>query len=114
MKEREVGMRWRELCDGAVKVLDRLQGSAKLGHESPHEAHLGRDDPLIHRERDGGFDHVDALRDDACLHMVLAKEALEGRTASEMDGFEGRPLGEKVAEDGRVFVGEPRQDLGEI
>ena len=31
-----------------------------------------------------------------------------------MDGFEGRPLGEEVAENGRVFVGEPVQDLREI
>jgi hypothetical protein len=50
VKEGEVGMRWRELCAGAVNVLDRLSDRAKLGYESPHEVHLGGDDPLIHRE----------------------------------------------------------------
>src|SRR5262245_52582872 len=31
VKECEVGMRWGKLCNGAVKVLDLLQGSAELG-----------------------------------------------------------------------------------
>ena len=55
----------------------------------------------------GRFDRLDALGDDAGLHMVLAKEALQGGAACQMDRFEGWPLGEKVAEDGRVFVREP-------
>ena len=46
--------------------------------------------------------------------MVLAKEAIEGRTACQMDRFEGRPLGEKVAEDSCVLVGKPLQDLRKI
>ena len=47
VEEREVGMRWRDLRNGAVKVLDRLQGGAELGHESPDEAHLGSDDRVL-------------------------------------------------------------------
>jgi hypothetical protein len=107
VKAREVGMGWRELRHGAVKRPDRLQGGAELGHESPDEAHLGGDDALVHRARDGRFDHPEALRDEARLHMALAKEALESGTAGQVDGFEGRPWGEKVAADGRVFVRAP-------
>src|SRR5687767_15100564 len=98
LKEGEVGMRRGQLCDDAVEVLDRLQGRAELSHESPDEAYMGRDDPLIGRERNGRFDRLDALRDDVRLHMVLAKEALEGGAACQMNRFEGGPLGEKVAE----------------
>ena len=107
LKEGEVGRRWGQWRDGAVEVLDRLQGGAELGHESPDEAHLGRDDPLIGRERNGRFDRLDALRDEARLHMVLAKEALEGGAACQMNRFEGGPLGEDVAEDrvpSQIFV----------
>jgi hypothetical protein len=60
------------------------------------------------------LNRLKALSDNTCLHMVLAKEALKGGTAGEMNGFEGRPLGEEVAENGRVFVSEPVQDLREI
>src|SRR3712207_7322883 len=34
VKEGEVGMRRGQLRDGAVEVLDRLQGGAELGHRS--------------------------------------------------------------------------------
>ena len=95
-----------QLRDGAVEVIDRLQGGAELGHERPDEAHLGRDDPLIGRERDGRFDRLDAWRDDARLQMGWRRSA-RGWCACQMDRFEGGPLGEKVAEDRGVFVGKP-------
>jgi hypothetical protein len=100
LQEGEVGMGWGEWRHRVVEVVDGLQGDAQLGHESPDEAHLGRDDPRIGRERAGACDRLDAWGDDAGLHMVLAKEALKGGAACLMDRFEGRPLGEEVAEDG--------------
>jgi hypothetical protein len=45
--------------------------------------------------------------------MVLAKEALKGGTASQVDRYEGRPLGEKVAEDGRVLAENHDKTCGE-
>ena len=107
VKEGEVGMGWGQLRNSVVEVLDRLQGGAELGHKGPDEATWGVMTPSSVVSGMARFDRLEALRDDACLHMVLAKEALEGGAAGQMDGFEGGPLGEKVAEDGGVFVGEP-------
>jgi hypothetical protein len=114
LKEGEVGIGWGELRNSVVEVVDGLQGDAELGHESPDEAHMGRDDPRSCRERAGAVDRLDAWGDDAGLHMMLAKEALKGGTACLLDRFEGWPLGEEVAEEGRVVVGEPCQDLRTI
>ena len=107
LKEREVGMRRGQLCNGMVEVLDRLQRSAELGYESPDEAHLGRNDARIRRQRCGGFDGLKALSNNARLYMVLAQEALESGAAGQVGRFEGRPWGEEIAEDDRVFVREP-------
>jgi hypothetical protein len=107
LKADEVGMGWGEWRHRVVEVVDGLQGDAELGHESPDEAHMGRDDPRICRERAGAVARLDAWGDDTGLHMMLAKEALKGGTACLLDRFEGWPLGEEVAEDGRVVVGEP-------
>ena len=67
----------------------RGKGTAKrgAGPREPGRGTPGGDDPLIRGGRDGRFDHPDALSDEACLHMVLAKEALEGRTACQVDCF---------------------------
>jgi hypothetical protein len=46
--------------------------------------------------------------------MIGAEEALEGGAARELDGFEGRPLGEEGAEAGGVFVVESLEDMGEV
>ena len=51
LKEGEVGMGRGQLRDGVVEVLDRLQGGTELGHKGPDQADVGRDDPLIRRER---------------------------------------------------------------
>src|SRR5262249_24107750 len=81
LKEGEVGMRRGQLRNGMVEVLDRLQRRAELGYESPDEAHLGRHDARIRRQRGGGYDGLKALGNNARLHMVLAKEALESGAA---------------------------------
>ena len=52
--------------------------------------------------------------DVAIAHMMGAEEALQGRAARELGGFEGRPLGEKVAEEQGVFVLKPLQDVREV
>jgi hypothetical protein len=110
-KGREVGLGRR---DSAGNARARLQRGAELGHESPPAAPLGADDARLRRERDGRFDPREAWRDAACLPLVWAKAALKRRTAGEMDGLKGRPWGEQGADEGRVLVREPGQDLGEI
>jgi len=46
--------------------------------------------------------------------MMGVEEALEGRAARELNGFEGRPWGAEVAEDGGDFVVEPLEDMREV
>jgi hypothetical protein len=63
----------------------------------------------------GALDGLDALVDDVGVaHMMGAEEALEGGAARQLGGFEGRPLGEEIAEDGGVFVVEPLEDVREV
>ena len=107
LKEGKVGRGRSQVRDSVVEVLNRLQGGTKLGHKGPDQADVRGDDPLIRRERAGAFDRLDAQGNDTGLHMVLAKEALQGGAACLLDRFEGWPLGEEVAEDGCVFVREP-------
>jgi hypothetical protein len=107
LKAGEVGMGWGEWRHRVVAVVDGLQGDAELGHESPDEAHLGRDAPRICRERAGAVERLEAWGDATGLHMRLATDALTGGTACLMDRCEGGPLGEEGAEEGRVVVGEP-------
>ena len=45
---------------------------------------------------------------------MVAEEAFQGRASRQLYGLEGRPLGEEVAEDGRIFVVEPLQHMWEI
>jgi hypothetical protein len=99
---------------GVVAVLDRLHGGTELRHQGPDQADVGREDACRGRERHGRLNRRKALSDAAGLHLVLAKEALQGGTAGQMNGFAGRPLAEKLAADGRVLVGEPAQDLRDI
>jgi hypothetical protein len=101
-------------CHGVGEGLARLQGGAERGHQGPDKADVGRDAPLICRERHGRLHRLTALSEDARRHRVLATEARKGGTAGQMDGLEGRPLAEKIAEDGRGFVGEPGQDWRDV
>jgi hypothetical protein len=71
----EVGMTLGLLCDGVVKVLDRLQGGPQLADEGVHEEHIGGDDTLIGGQGEGRLDGVDALCNNIRrAHLVLAKE----------------------------------------
>ena len=103
------------LCHGCVEVVDGLQGDAELADKGLNQESSGRDAPRIGGQGCGALDGLEALvHDVGVAHMMGAEEALEGRAARELNGFEGRPWGEEVAEDGGVFVVEPLEDRREV
>jgi hypothetical protein len=114
LKAGAVGMGGGQLGQGVVNVLEGRHSGTELGHQGPDAADVGPDDARIGRERHGRWNRLKALRDEACVPMVLAKAARQGGTAGQVDGFEGRPLAETITEDGGVFVGAPGQDLREV
>ena len=76
---------------------------------------MGAMTPRIGGQGCGTLDGLDALVNDVGVaHLMGVEEAREGRAARELNGFEGRPLGEEVAEDGGVFVVEPLEDMREV
>ncbi len=115
IKQGEVGMALGALRDGGVEVRDRLEGHAQLGDEGLDQQGMGDDNAFIGGQWGGALDGLEAFVDDVGVtHVMGAEEALEGGAAGELDGFESRPLGEEVAEDGRVFVVKPLEDLRKV
>ncbi len=103
------------LRNSVVEVLDRLQGHAELGDEGLDQEGMGDDDTRIGGQRRGALDGLDALLDDVGVADVVRPEkALQGSAACELCGLESWPLGEKIAEDGRVFVVKPWQDMRKV
>ena len=103
------------LYNGVVEGVDGLQGDAELADKSLNQEGSGGDDALIGGQWGGALDGLDALVDDVGVaHMMGAEEALEGGAARQLGCFEGRPLGEEIAEDGGVFVVEPLEDVREV
>ncbi len=106
-----VGMALGAWCHGFVEVVDGVPGDTELADQGVHQESRGRDAPRIGGQGCGALEGVEALGNDVGVaHMRGAAEALEGRAARELNGVEGRPLGEDVAEDGGVFVVEPLAD----
>jgi hypothetical protein len=115
IKQGEVGMVLGTLCNSVVEGLDGLQGHAELRDESLDEEGMGADDTLIGGQRRGALDGLDALRDDVSVaHVMRTEKVLQGGTARKLGSLEGRPLGEKIAEDGGVFVLKPLQHLRKV
>jgi hypothetical protein len=103
------------LGNSVVEVLDRLQGHAELADEGLDQEGIGDDDALIDGQRRGALDGLEALIDDVGVADVMRPEkALQGSAARELCGLERWPLGEKIAEDGRVFVVKPLQDMRKV
>ncbi len=103
------------LRNSVVEVRDGLQGHAELADEGLGQEGIGGDDALIGGQRRSALDGLDALIDDVGVaDMVRPEEALQGGAARELCGLEGWPLGEKIAEDGRVFVVKPLQDMRKV
>ena len=100
------------LRNSTVEGRDRVQGRAELADEGLDQEGIGDDDALIGGQRRGALDGLDALIDDVGVaHVVRPEKALQGSAARELCGLEGWPLGENIAEDGRVFVVKPLQDM---
>jgi hypothetical protein len=95
-----------------VEGLDRVQGHAELADEGLDQEGIGDDAALIGGQRRGALAGLEALLDDVGVADVVRPEtALQGRAARELCGLESWPWGEKIAEDGRVFVVKPLQDM---
>src|SRR5262245_14423446 len=103
------------LCYRLVECFDCVQGRTALGDESMSLGGMGRATPFIGGQRGATLDGVDALVDDfRVAYVMVAEEALQGGASRQLHGLQGRPLGEKVAEDGGVFVLEPLQDMRKV
>ena len=122
-RRRLAGSQTRGSRDGSGRVAQWLRRSRRWlarvtrswADKGLNQERSGGDDTLIGGQGCGALDGLDALVDDVDVaHMMGAEEALEGGAARELDGFEGRPLGEEVAEDGGVFVVKPLEDVGEV
>jgi hypothetical protein len=101
--------------NGLVEILDRLQSHAELGHKGLDQEGIGGDDAFIRGQRRSALDGVEALRDDISIaHVMVAEEAFQGGATGELHGFEGGPLSQKVAEDDRVLVVKPLEDVREV
>ena len=115
VKQREVGMVLRAVCDDFVEVGNGLQGDPELGDEGMHEEDIGGDDAVIGRQRSGALDGLDTGGNQVGrAHVVGTEEAFQSGTACELCGFEGRPAAEEVAKDRRIFLREPLQNLWKV
>ncbi len=102
-------------CHGCVDGVDGLPGDAELADQGLNQESRGGDAPRSGGQGCGTLDGVEALVNDVDVaHMRGVEEALAGRAARELNGVEGRPWGEDVAEDGGVFVVEPWEDRREV
>ena len=100
---------WRH---SMVEGLERAQGHAEPADEGLDQEGIGGDGALIGGQQRGALDGLDALIDDVGVaHVVRPEKALQGSAARELCGLEGWPLGENIADDGRVFVVKPLQDM---
>ncbi len=114
-KQGKIGMALGTLRDGVVEVGNRLEDAPKLGDEGLDQEGMGGDNPLIGRQRGGALDGLDACVDDVDVaHVMGAEEALQRGATRELGGFEGRPLGEEVAEEYGVLVLKPLQGVREV
>jgi len=114
-KKREVGMALGAVGNGLVDILDRWQGHAELGNKGLDPEGIGGDEAFIGGQRRSALDDVEALGDDISVaHVRVAEEVLQGRASRQLHGLEGRPGGEKVAEDGGIFVVEPLQPMRKV
>jgi hypothetical protein len=112
VKQREVGMVLRALCDGVVEVGNGLQGDPELGDEGVYEEDMGGDDAVIAGQRLGALDGLDAGGDKVGrAHVVGPEEACQSGAACALRGLQGRPAAEEVAKDRGIFLGKPLQDL---
>jgi hypothetical protein len=103
---------WRH---GGVAGVDGVQRAAELADQGLHQESRGGDAPHIGRPGCGARDGLEALvQDVAVAHMRGAEAALAGGAARALDGFEGRPWGEAVADAGGVLVVNPWEDLGAV
>ena len=87
----------------------------RAGHKGLHQEGIGRDDPLIRGQREGGSDGLDTARDDLWrAHMMVPEKAFEGGATGELHRLQGEPARQEVAKDWGVFVLEPLQHVWEI
>ena len=106
----EVGMALGMLRDGGVAILESREGGTERTDEGLHEQRLGRDDALIGGPGGRRLDGVEALGNHVRrAHMVLAKEALQGRAAGQWCGLQGGPAAEKVTTHDGIFVLQPSE-----
>ena len=100
------------LRHSGIEVGNGLQRDAELGDEGLHQKHIGGDDTVIGGERHGTLDGLEAGVDDVnSAHVVGSEEPFQGGAARTLRGFEGGPAAEDVAQDRRIFLGKPLQDL---
>ena len=112
VKPRAVGMVLGVWRTGCVEVGNGRPRDAEWGDEGLHEEDMGGADAVLGRQRDGAFDGLEAGGDDVgSAHVVGPEECFQGGAARELRGFEGRPAAEEVAQDRRLFLGTPVQDL---
>jgi hypothetical protein len=101
--------------NGLVEILDRLQSHTELGHKGLDQEGMGGDNAFIGGQRRSALDGVEALGDDISIaHVMVAEEAFQGGATGELHRFEGGPLSQKVAEDDRVLVVKPLEDVREV
>jgi len=100
------------LRHGVVAVGNGLPSDAELGDEGLHQEHMGGDDAVISGERHGTLDGLEAgVADVNRAHVVDPEEPFQGGAARALRGLKGRPAAEDVAQDRRIFLGKPLQDL---
>jgi hypothetical protein len=112
VKPRAVGMVLGTWRTGVVEVGNGLPRDAEWGDAGLHEEDMGGADAVLGGPRDGAFDGLEAGVDDVGRAHVGGPEArFQGGAAREWHGFEGRPAAEAVAQDRRLLLGKPVQDL---
>jgi hypothetical protein len=113
-KQGEGGMGLGTLCNGSGEVGNGLQGHAEWGDQGLHQEGIGGDHAVIRGQCHSVLDSRNASRDDGGRgHVGSPEKALQGGATCELCGFQGRPAGEEVAKDCRIFFLTPLQDVGE-
>jgi hypothetical protein len=103
------------LRHGAVEGVDGGQGDAELADKSLNQEGSGGDDALIGGQGCGVLDGTEALVEDVGVaHVMVVEDAFQGGATGERHGFEGGPLSQKIAEDERVLLVKPWEDVREV
>jgi hypothetical protein len=114
VKHGQVGMALGVVRASGVDVGNGLQGDAEWGHDGVHQERVGGDNPGIRGQCHRALVGLDARLDDGGrAHGVCTEKVLKGSATRELRRFESWPAAQEVAQDARILLLKPLQNVWE-